>query len=498
MTIPKPSKVFRHIYGWIKAAIIAGETPFLVVFIIGLYIPFEDFFLKWLPIPENIRSVLRFAPEMLLYGMVIKTLVVRFFKTRNLKSTPIDILLLFFLISCIFSIVINESRLFESILNLRILWRYLSVFYILVNTKVSISQIKLVLRSIKIVGLIQAALASLQYFMPSSFQKIFAPTSFQLGEFEKSSAAQEGLNKAGSAFGTYDQPDVLASLLLLVFVVFLSCFLTIPGSFIDKLQEILGLILLVFGIFSSKKRVALALAILCTLVILILKKKLRLALKLGWLYFACMLFLALSFFFLSVNVDTSFTGADSYKEAVDPSSYFLQIFSSDYYQHSTERARGWVIKTIIPVLFKSGSWFGFGPDLDNARLIIFDLLNNGADRAYILELGPIEDVYWVAMLAYYGPIGVSIYGLILWRLFQSGRWLIRFSSEPEHKILGASFCTFIIFLVFYHFVSRIILMRPFGYHFWLFAGLVINVRGSYQLRKATNSMYVNSSSNLNN
>ena len=66
--------------------------------------------------------------------------------------------------------VLNSSPVIGSIINLRTIWRYLSVFYIVVNMDISPKELKLMLNGLKIVMLAQGLIGSIQYFFAGWFQ----------------------------------------------------------------------------------------------------------------------------------------------------------------------------------------------------------------------------------------------------------------------------------------------------------------------------------------
>ncbi|MEO1621166.1 MAG: hypothetical protein AAFU53_09060, partial [Cyanobacteria bacterium J06632_3] len=63
--------------------------PFWIVFGIALYTPFEEFFLRWLP--GLLPTLLRFVPELILYGLLITVCINRIVKGYKLRKTPIDL-----------------------------------------------------------------------------------------------------------------------------------------------------------------------------------------------------------------------------------------------------------------------------------------------------------------------------------------------------------------------------------------------------------------------
>lgn len=468
--IPKPSEIIHSVADRYRAARAANEVSFWIVFWIALYTPFEEFIIKWL---GPLSGLARFFPELVLYGLMGKILVNRFFR-RTLKPTPIDMLLVLFGLSTLISIAINDSSLKQSLLSLRSLWRYISVFYIVVNIKVSVHNLGRLVKGIAVVGLMQSVLASLQFFMPNSVLKIFAPKGVQLGGYSRASHAESGTTKIGAVFGLFSAPAALSAFLLVILVILTTYFFAPPGILSGRLQELSGLGAVLFGVFATKKRAALLIALIVPLVVLVFYRKSKGVAKTVWIYAALSVSIMLLTTLLGASFDTSFEGSAARSESIDIGSYLLQVFDPNYWEESSEAARGWVFNTVIHTLKESGSWFGFGPDLYNTRKLIADVLVDGRDRAKIIAMGPVEDTYWMMMLAYFGVVGMSIYLAMIWRLFRAGRWLTKFSPEPEYKRLGVIFCSLVICTVFYNFIERILQIRGFSLYFWLFAGLVVN------------------------
>ncbi len=474
--IPKPSEVIHSVADRYRAARAAGDIPFWIVFWISLYTPFEEFIIKWL---GPLAGIARFVPELVLYGVMVQVLANRFSK-RSLKPTPIDLLLVFFALSTLISIAINDSSLKASFLSLRSLWRYLSVFYIVVNIEISVSRLSLVIRSLKTVGLIQAVIASFQFFLPNSLLKIFAPKGVQIAGYSRVSHAEAGTTKVGAVFGLFAAPAVLSAFLLVVLIISMTYFFTTPGALMSRLPELSGIGTVFFGIFGTKKRAAWILAVLVPVVVLLFYRKSKGLAKTVWVYTAVALSVVLLTASLGSSFDTSFEGRAAREESIDVGSYVLQLFDPNYWEDSSETSRGWVVGTTIHTLTKSGSWFGFGPDLYQTRRIMADILVDGSDRAKIIAMGPVEDTYWLIMLAYFGAVGMGIYAVIIWRLFRASQWLAKFSPDPEYRRLGVIFCTLVIFTILYNFIERILQLRGFSLYFWLFAGLVVNAYNAHQ------------------
>ncbi|NJO94957.1 MAG: hypothetical protein HC764_01945 [Pleurocapsa sp. CRU_1_2] len=155
--------------------------------------------------------------------------------------------------------------------------------------------------------------------------------------------------------------------------------------------------------------------------------------------------------------------------------YFGQLFSAEYWEKGT---RQWIIKTILGGTIGTGNWFGFSPESSQAVNTLAEIIP--AQKSIILERQFwFEDVYWGAMLLYYGIPGVALFGYIFQRLYQTAQWLINYCLESQMRSLGIVSCTLITITLFYGFVERIFEMKCFSFYLWLLAGIVVNVYSRY-------------------
>jgi hypothetical protein len=450
------------------------DFPFWIVFGIALYTPFEEFFLRWLP--GTVPVVLRFVPEFVLYGLLVWVVGARLVRGYPLRKTPIDWLIAAFFLATAISMVLNGSPLLGSVINLRTIWRYLSVFYIVVNLDISPQNLKRMITGLKVVILIQGIIGSIQYFLPASFnQAFFAPRGFEIGDYKGDSLAEEGNLKVGATAGTFSDSAVLSAFLLVGLSLFLSSIYAVSGNLTPNWVDVGGLGTLLFGIFASKKRAALAIALLVPLLVFYVCNRRKTLMTTAWLYGSVGLVGAIAIIALGGAVE-SFSGADDRQKSIDIGTYFLQIFSPDYWQQSNEEARGWFMQTILHGIFSTHSWFGFGPDFEHTQKALKETLTSASNMAKLDRDSTVfDDSFWFAFFAYFGVVGTVIYGLILKRLYDAAKWLARVSSEPEFQTLGATFATLVFVTVLYTFVERIFRLRAFSFYFWLLAGLVVNM-----------------------
>lgn len=459
---------------WYDYAKQRQQLSFWLIYAIAIYLSFEEFLVKFTPFRGVILFLFRqITGELIIYALFGKLIYDTIFHKKPFRTTPIDPLFIAFIVASFISIAVNQASIAGSLVNLRALLRYVTVYYVVVNLEISKSQLSLLLKSLKIMCLIQSVLASFQYFAPRSITKFFVPrgTDVSFGGHERYMSG----TKVGAAVGTLGRPAAFTSFIFITFSAFLVDTSKKAQSFFSTRNGLLWSIVVVFGIFATLKRASLIIILLIPVVLLLHLGKSKKALIIGWFYAAFAFGLAL--ILLSINLNKiSFSGSEARREAISPSTYLVQIFTPDYWEQANENSRGWTTRTVSNSVLKSeGIWFGLSPDQNSVRDSLIEL--NDADtlaQARFEVSEALEDVYWVAMFAYYGIVGITIYLLILVRLYMAARWLTLYSDDPDYKSLGAIFCTVILVSFVYAWIERIWELKTFAFYFWLLAGLVIN------------------------
>lgn len=472
----KPSEIFWGAIYWYQVAKLKQQIPFWVVLAIAIYIPFEEFILRWIPAPALIILFLRFLHEIVLYYFGARVFYKRLVKREHLIKSPVELAFICFLLWAIILLIVQPASIFGGLNNLRTFIRYITVYYIIVDLNLSKQQIGLLLKTIFILGLIQGYLVAIQYFAPPSFNDLFVPRNVNLEAggiaIQKSSEVAAGVLKTGAVNGTFANTANTSAFLLFCFITIVVFILRPANSFLGK---ILSFLIMYFAFFATFKRIALFFGLFVPIIVLFFSGKKLWVGKITWLYlFGLFLMIFSSLFFL--NVDTSVdgwavrTGAD-----IDLLGYFGQLFTPEYWNKGT---RQWIIKTIFQGTIATGNWFGFSPDEGQAIRALAEVIPR--QGSLILERQFwFEDVYWAAMLLYYGIPGVALFGYIINRLYRTSKWLINYSLEIQYRQLGIIFCTLSVITIFYGFVERIFEIKAFSFYYWLLAGAVVNVYSRY-------------------
>lgn len=442
--------------------------PFWTITAIAMYTPFEDFIVGWLPIPQVAKLGVRFIPEIFLYSLLAMLVYQKITTGEGIRKTPIDILVVAFFCSSFISIVANHASIPGSIANLRTNWRYLSVYYLLVNLEISQQQLKEIIQKIITVGIIQSVITFFQFFLPAGVKVALS------GGY-----CDKAITKRASCGTFFDSAILSGFLLVITTFIFCDIYVSSLGLIPNKLQ-LFNIVVTYFATFASKKRAALLVAAIIPFVVFFGLKKIRNIAITSWfallLTFSILLFVPV----IQLQVDSSSGTIANQTESTSTTSYFGSIFSQEYWQHSWKSSRGWMISTTTDALVQSGSWFGFGPELGSVKKGILPYLSEPEDQARLQRnLYVFDDPYWFAVMAYFGIVGLSIYWIILWRLYYSAKFVLTFSISQSERIVALMAQTLVIIAFFYSFVERLFRLRPFSLYFWLICGLAINIYCSY-------------------
>lgn len=437
----------------------AQQIPLWLITAYAFYIPFEDFINSLIPI-SAVRSLISFIPENIFYATAFFVIYDRFRFRGDIRKTPIDPLVIALILSILVSVFFNGASPPGSFKNLRIHFRYIAIYYILVNIDIPQEKINYILNKIQLLGLIQAVFASIQFFLPTSITiKI------------SSSVCAGIIESKGANCGTFNDNAILAAFLLITFV--LSCisfYLDENNLIVNQKGKLAIILLLIFAVFASKKRASLMLTLIVPLIIFAFSKKRRLLIKYLWLMLAGGLIAGLTLSLIPSQPDPLAASQEQ-----DLSS-FSALFTEEYWRANAENSRGWMIIVTVNALIKSGQfWFGFGPELGIVPRGIEPFLQNPEDVAQLYRnLYVFEDPYWIAIFAYIGLVGIIFFWLILLRLSKMGKKLMNFPLPKEEKTIIIAVRSLIFISLIYCFVERLFTLRSFSFYFWLFAGIMAN------------------------
>jgi hypothetical protein len=442
-----------------------------IIILLIVFMAIQEPLINKLPLPGSISLALRGFVEVFLFGAFVLFILRKIITAGSLRLAALDWAAIFFVITAVAATILNDNRLFHATDNIRVLLRFLTIYYLTVNIVIEDQQAQKIIAALAIIGVIEGALSLAQYFFPSvnNFFILRSGISASGLTIVKSYAAI----KVGAAVGTFGAPAEMA---------FFQCAaLAAAAVFASKtslrslfsIPALIALALIAWGAFATYKRFALLMMPIVLLIVLIVRaaKPQRLILitaALLALIFAAIFFATLPS--LESILPQTFTKLDVREEAFAVSEFVSELFSPQYWRRVFNNSRGWFMITATQHMLQSDHvWIGYGPDHDLARAKM-------AEETAALEIldegySGFEDVYWVTMLIYYGVIGAGLFLIMLGLVFKSGFDLYRRGTSPIDRSIGLIAICLAALIFLDNFAERAFELRSVTFLFWLFAGM---------------------------
>ena len=431
---------------------------YIIYFLTG-YFAFEEFALKLLPVSEQVYSYLRFLGEILIYAAFAKLVLHKLYKGIPFVKTPLDLPIIGFYAVVFLSMVINNSPLMGSLYNIRPVARYIVLFYLVVNSPLSQQRIQTLIRVILCIGVVQLGVGLVQWFGGPTIYDLFLPraTTLEVAGFSKDYRLLEIGREIGSIYGTLGDTVIYGVFMIIILTIFLSR--------IRRLEylNLLGIGILLLFIARSYSRAATFSAMLACVVWYFFqygwKKTLRLSL-IVLLLFSVLLAIVNPFDLEYVNPR---------KARVGLTGNITGVFSGSYVRVAQKQRLGALIGN-VPTVLVNKPLLGYGADQNTT----IEKLNMSR-RSYLLKIlskKGFKDVYWVAILCFYGLLGLGLFMFIFYRLFKAALELYKRTLSKYTKELAMVMLCLVVVTVFLLFFNRTLEFRGYGFYFWMCAALM--------------------------
>ena len=442
----------------------------MIYFLTG-YVAFEEFVLKFLPVSDTVYSYLRFLGEMLIYVAFGKLVIHKLYKGIPFVKTAIDLPIIGFYSVVLLSIVVNGSPLMGSLYNIRPMARYIVLFYLVANSSLSERKITTFLRIILGIGIFQLAAGLIQWVGgPAAFDFFLPrPSTIGIAGFTKEYRLLEIGREIGSIYGTLGDTVIYGIFMILVLIVYLSR--------VRQLEylNLLGAAILFFFIARSYSRAATFSALLAGGAWYYFHYGWKKTLRLG-------VAMALTFGLLLAVVNPfNLEYINPRKARVGLVGNVTGVFSGSYVRIAQKQRLGALIGN-VPTVLVNKPLLGYGADQNTT----IEKLNM-SKRSFLLKVlskSGFKDVYWVAILCFYGLLGLGFFALIFYQLFRAAFNLYKRSvstssvisagvaaSRLSQRIAIIMLCLVAV-TVFLLFFNRTLEYRGYGFYFWLCAGLM--------------------------
>lgn len=454
-----------------------GLRAFSIILLLVAYLPARSVFSRLLmsvsPAQALAENFIEITILLLLGWLFLQRLRVG----RGFVRTPLDIPLFLLFLVVLLSIIVNQRFNADAARNAVSFLRYISIYYLVVNLYISEKDITGLFSTIVLLGIGVSILTIILYFVPSlnaALEGFFQPI------------YKQSL-KIGSVRGVFPTGE-LALYLLIALVVYLGLYRRKLSIINIAIFEVLIPALFIMGIFATYKRAALLLSLPVLWVFWTQQQFSRrsktitqvLTYILFFFVFAGLLVVDLP---QSVTETISSAGRhlDVRTVQVEVSTFLLQLFSPLYWQRVAIASRGWSVLVVVPrVLTSPYVLLGLSPDSEYMRLT---LARHYSDLQRIVSYVGFEDVYWVALLTYYGILGLICFSFVLFRLFRLAKRIPLISTNSLHVQTSSIYRTLLMGFILFGFVERTPEIPSTSLLFWLFSGIMTRLYMQLRLQK---------------
>ncbi|WP_263786837.1 hypothetical protein [Salinibacter grassmerensis] len=427
-----------------------------IVYFLTVYLPLEDFLLKWIPVPYPIYLGLRQASDALVLILAGMVLGMRFRATRRFRivGRGADFCLVAFVGLALCTVALREGNLLYTVLNLKALLRYVLLVYALLNLSLRRAEVYVLLRLMYVSLGIQFIVSMIQIAGPVSIDQFFFPRvqGTEVAGVELGSTAYRESEK-GYISGTMTNNISYGGFLL----VGLATYVT---RYIRDRRTLLywgAVAVFLFLAYMSGSRAVTFAVVLLVATDHYLSGEAGQFLKVSTLTF-------LPFVPLVLLMGVNLSGL-----------HIFEVFSAEYLRVAMEQRLG-IVLNVLPQFLTDLSvadvLFGLSPDRTILRRFVADVTELPA--VLIGNVAVIEDVYWVALPVYYGLAGlglfVGFFALVareVYRIAQKGKELL------ERRLARIALLLLVV-AVPLNLIGQYFETRQFSFYLWLFVGVSLS------------------------
>ena len=404
-----------------------------LIFFLAIYLPFEEFFLKWLPVPVFVFDYLLLISDLIIV-IIILIFVVKSDFILKLRSE--NIYLILFLFFSLFSLFYYQE-LNAYILKIWVLIRYIILFFIVRKIFYLNDFIKFE-KYFFYVFTIQLLVGIIQYLELPFLYDFFNPRS----DLPKSA---NWLVKGESGMAGTFTYTVNYGYFMFAF----SAFILLVDKSINKKLFLIFLASLL-SLFSES-----SISFIVTFFIFLR-------------YFSLVYPMFFYRFFIFIFIFSLVFLRDFLSNILSPLFFIFNMFSEQWVIESLMFTRLGILK-LFPLFFSNDIFtilFGFSLDGEVLTLFVKDIMGN--EIPHVLSNNTvigIEDVYWIAHLYYFGLFGILFYVMIFKNIYKKVKFSkkILFRKYNEFKV----FRFYIILTMLTAFVNQTFSFKSFIFYFFV-------------------------------
>jgi hypothetical protein len=427
-----------------------------IVYFLTLYLPLEDFLLKWVPVPYPVYLGLRQVSDVLVLVAVGITIGTRLRSTRRFRiiGRGADLCLASFAVLALGTAIARGGDVLVTVLNLKALLRYVLLIYVLLNLRVRRTEVYTFLRLIYVSLGIQLVASLIQLVGPVSVDQFFFPRvrDTEVAGVEFGSTAIREAEK-GYIFGTMTNNISYGGFLLVGLATYVTRDIRDRR---DLFYWGVVAVFLVLAYMSGSRAVTFA-------VVLLVGVDHYLSGETGR--------------FLQVSILTVFPLALLvFLSGVTLTDlHVFEVFTAEYLRVAMMQRLGILLKVLPQFLTElrvADVLFGLSPD----RAILNRFVADMAEIPAVLtgSVAVIEDVYWVALPVYYGLVGLTLFGGFLVSIFGQLYRIARWGKELLERRLACIALLLLVVAVPLNLIGQYFETRQFSFYLWLLVGVSLS------------------------
>ena len=440
----------------------------VLVFLVVLYAPVELFVQKWLP--GTIGSASRYVSEALLLIILIALFTDRLLSHRDWKRTPLDTPLLIFIGVGILSAMVNRVSPFVAVLGLRILLRYVLLFYLVVQIGLSRKATRRLIIAMLVVALVVIGIGLAQALIGPPLTEILQVQETSVG----GRTLRGGVSSAVSythgryIFSTLGRYDALGLYTVVILLLLLALYTYYP-----RRRGVLRWLVLATGIclvLTMSRTSWLGMYAALWSWALLSKKKWAIGLLFTLLLVPITL-VGIAYF--SPHLVRYYPGAELPQATLLTRA--LELFSPRYFEVSAySGGRLFTLHFVGRRILEQAPLLGFGPGRFGALSATYfgfgvaDLLGVEEWQVHL-----VNDVNWITILGQYGLIGALAFLMMFVALWRYARRMYNRLSDPLTKSMALACMGSIVAILVAGFLGPNFEQRAISMYVWLIAGLMV-------------------------
>ena len=449
----------------------------IVVLLLAVYTPFEEFFLKW--VPGSLAAALRFAPEALILLLLAAIMLRNIGHGTWWKRTAVDLPAALFLAFSALSALAYDVPAAVSILGIREFARYILLYYLVVNAGLTYRTMKIMTGALLAAAALQAGIGLLQVILGSRFSLLLMPQDVVVGGVLVREGFTQILSGGTRIFGTLGRYSR--------FGLYLGIFMLLgSGLYLGLRRKLTGAQTAGFAIFAAVVAPAMVfsfsrtswLAMYVGGIVLLLLVRWKKMLVLALLVPAVVTLLLLS----SVVIEDWQVGQ---AEEASFAERFASTFSPEYMDVLLSRGRLFILFRVSPIVLREFTWLGMGPGTmgsvatgggTNSPGLLPDYSHEDwldvsqVGRAASLRF--LHDVGWASILAQVGVLGLVAYVWIICELVRTALRLFVRSTDPFMRGLSAGYVALVVAVALSNFAVFSLSLRAVSMYVWLLGGML--------------------------